>query len=44
MNISSIIKLILAVGIIYNIIKGNTQTAILLGICILINNFYDRTR
>jgi hypothetical protein len=44
MKLNSIIKLILSIGMIYNIIKGNTQTAILLGICIIINLFYERTR
>jgi len=31
-----IIKIVLSVGFVYNIIKGNTQNAILIGICIIL--------
>jgi hypothetical protein len=42
MNINIIIKLILSIGMVYNIVIGKTQTAILLGICIIINLLYER--
>jgi len=40
----NIIKLALSIGMIYNVCKGNIQTATLVGVCLILTNFYGRTR
>jgi hypothetical protein len=40
----NIIKLVLSIGMIYNVIKGNIQNATFIGVCLILTNFYGRTR